>query len=76
MEEVLCIGIVLATVYGGSWLAGRARPEPYDWPAWVLRAAHRHSAQPQPVITYRAALGRIPGETDQDWGRRVRAQIR
>jgi hypothetical protein len=76
MEETLCILIVAGTLYGGSWLADRVRPEPYDWPAWVLRAAHRRSAQQQPVITYRAALGRMPGETDQDWGRRLREQIR
>jgi hypothetical protein len=76
--EILCLMILAGTCVGLVRFAARFGPGPgYDWPVLVYRvqlwrAARRH---PAPVIYYRAALGRIPGETEQAWATRRDTQI-
>lgn len=79
MQEILSLLIVAGTFGWAVWFASRHGAEPgYDWPAAVYRVRLWWAARrrPGPTITYRAALGRIPGETETQWAQRRDAAVR
>lgn len=78
MQLALSILILVATFGWALWFGSRHGAEPYyDWPATVYRLrllwAARGQAAPavhtDPLLC-RIALGRIPGETEQQWAQR------